>query len=236
MPSDLACAARSVRVSARRPGPLSVGTPVREVGEVMAGGRDLGLVAAPAHTPVVLSEQRLGCALLVVDLGDRLLGCHLGGVGLPDLTATSPAWHRPRLDFADDCSGTLPVMTSKLRPVVRHPVATIGWVAAAGWTWRNRHRLASFRSLAVSAPGRMRRGEHRDVATELRARAFLVRDRTGRQIHDARLLEVVEGEAVIDGDPTSPDYAALARLLAGRPGITGLRQHVAGDHAEPVEV
>ena len=74
------------------------------------------------------------------------------------------------------------------------------------------------------------------VATELRLRVFLARDKTGRQIHDARLLEVVEGEAVIDGEPASPDYAALARLLAHWPGITGLRQHVAADHAEPVEV
>jgi hypothetical protein len=82
----------------------------------------------------------------------------------------------------------------------------------------------------------MRRGEHRDVASELRLRAFLVRDATGRQIHDARLLEVVDGEAVIDGDPASPDYAALARLVGGRPGVTGVRQHLAGDHAEPVEV
>jgi hypothetical protein len=127
-------------------------------------------------------------------------------------------------------------MASKLRPVVRHPIATIGWVAAAGWAWRNRHRLASFRSLARSAPGRVRRGEHRDVATELRLRAFLVRDATGRQLHDARLLEVVEGEAVIDGDPTSPDYAALVRLVTGRAGITGLRQHVTADRAGPVEV
>jgi hypothetical protein len=127
-------------------------------------------------------------------------------------------------------------MASKLRPVVRHPIATIGWVATAGWAWRNRHRLAGFRSLAMSAPGRVRRGEHRDVATELRLRAFLARHATGRQLHDARLLEVVEGEAVIDGDATSPDYAALARLVAGRPGITGLRQHVAADHAELVEV
>lgn len=132
--------------------------------------------------------------------------------------------------------GMLPVMASRLRPVARHPIATIGWVAAAGWAWRNRHRLASFRLLAMSAPGRMRRGEHRDVASELRLRAFLVRDATGRQIHDARLLEVVDGEAVIDGDPASPDYAALARLVGGRPGVTGVRQHLAGDHAEPVEV
>ena len=58
----------------------------------------------------------------------------------------------------------------------------------------------------------------------------------GGQIHDARLLEVADGEAVIDGDPASPDYAALARLVAGRPGITGVRQHLGGDHAEPVEV
>ena len=82
----------------------------------------------------------------------------------------------------------------------------------------------------------MRRGEHRDVASELRLRAFLVRDATGRQIHDARLLEVVDGEAVIDGDPASPDYAALARLVAGRTGITGVRPYLGGDHAEPVEV
>ena len=74
------------------------------------------------------------------------------------------------------------------------------------------------------------------MASELRLRAFLVRDATGRQIHDARLLEVVDGEAVIDGDPASPDYAALARLVGGRPGVTGVRQHLAGDHAEPVEV
>ena len=47
-------------------------------------------------------------------------------------------------------------------------------------------------------------------------RGFLVRDATGRQIHDARLLEVADGEAVIDGDPASPDYAALARLVVGR--------------------
>ena len=90
--------------------------------------------------------------------------------------------------------------------------------------------------LAMSAPGRMRRGQHRDVATELRLRAFLVRDATGRQLHDARLLEVVNGEAVIDGDPASPDYAALARLVAGRPGITGVRQRLAGDEAGPVQV
>ena len=74
------------------------------------------------------------------------------------------------------------------------------------------------------------------MATELRLRGFLVRDATGRQIHDARLLEVADGEAVIDGDPASPDYAALARLVAGRPGITGVRQYLGGDHAEPVEV
>jgi hypothetical protein len=82
----------------------------------------------------------------------------------------------------------------------------------------------------------VRRGEHRDVATELRLRAFLLRDATGRQIRDARLLEVVKGKAVIDGDPTSPDYAALVRLVTVRPGITGLRQHVTADRAEPVEV
>ena len=74
------------------------------------------------------------------------------------------------------------------------------------------------------------------MATELRLRGFLVRDATGRQIYDARLLEVADGEAVIDGDPASPDYVALARLVAGRPGITGVRQHLGGDHAEPVEV
>jgi len=82
----------------------------------------------------------------------------------------------------------------------------------------------------------MRRGGRRDVATELRLRSFLVRDATGRQIHEARLLEVVDGEAVIDGDPTSPDYAALVRLVADRPGIRGLRQHLATDHAESVEL
>ena len=131
--------------------------------------------------------------------------------------------------------GTLPAMASRLRPVVRHPIVTIGWVATAGWAWRNRHRLASFRSLAMSAPGRVRRGGHRDLATELRLRGFLVRDATGRQIRDARLLEVVEGEAVIDGDPTSPDYAALVRLVAGRPGVTGLRQHAA-HHVQPAAV
>ena len=65
-------------------------------------------------------------------------------------------------------------------------------------------------------------------ATELRLRGFLVRDATGRQIHDARLLEVAEGEAVIDGDPASPDYAALARLVAGQPGITGFASTSAG--------
>ena len=130
----------------------------------------------------------------------------------------------------------LPVMASRLRPLARHPIATIGWVTAAGWALRNRHRLASFRMLAMNAPGRMRRGQHRDVATELRLRASLVRDATGRQLHDARLLEVVNGEAVIDGDPASPDYAALARLVAGRPEITGVRQRLAGDDAGPVQV
>jgi hypothetical protein len=108
----------------------------------------------------------------------------------------------------------LPVMASRLRPLARHPIATIGWVTAAGWAVRNRHRLASFRMLAMSAPGRMRRGQRRD----------------------ARLLEVVNGEAVIDGDPASPDYAALARLLTGRAGISVVRQRLAGDEAGPVEV
>ena len=64
------------------------------------------------------------------------------------------------------------------------------------------------------------------------SRGFLVRDATGQQIHDARWLEVADGEAVIDGDPASPDYAALTRLVAGRPGITRVRQHLAGDHAD----
>ena len=152
--------------------------------------------------------------------------------------ATQPTRaRRPASRSRDAGSGVccLP-MASRLRPMARHPIATIGWAAAAGWAFRNRHRLASFRLLAMSAPGRMRHGKHRDVASELRLRAFLVTDPTGRQIHDARLLEVVDGEAVIDGDPANPDYAALARLVAGRPGITGVRQHLAADHAAPVEV
>ena len=128
----------------------------------------------------------------------------------------------------------LPVMASRLRPLARHPIATIGWVTAAGMGIAQSTPTGQFRMLATSAPGRLRRGQHRDVATELRLRAFLVRDATGPQLHDARLLEVVNGEAVIDGDPASPDHAALASLVAGRTGITGVRQRLAGDDAGPV--
>jgi len=118
-------------------------------------------------------------------------------------------------------------VTSKLGRLARHPISTIGWTAIAWWTYWNRHQLASFGSLAATAPGRVLRHDYRDVVTEARLRSSLAADPTGRQIHHARLVVVEDGEAVIDGDPTSPDYAALARLVARHPGVRGVRQHVA---------
>ena len=67
--------------------------------------------------------------------------------GCRDIERRSPCVHDPRAGTLGSpvmAPGMLPVMASRLRPVARHPIATIGWVAAAGWAWRNRHRLASF--------------------------------------------------------------------------------------------
>jgi len=114
----------------------------------------------------------------------------------------------------------------ELRRLTRHPIRTIGWTAIGLWAWRNRHQIAGFGSLAATAPGRVLRHDYRDVATEARVRTHLAADPTGRQIHDARLVGIESGEAVIDGDPASPDYAALAQLVARYPGVRSVRQRV----------